>query len=90
MRGFISAVARFQFSNGNLRGADSIVNAFIYGRTLSPDVVSVEVVFDNGQIVEDWTPDEVFAVALPNAVSVTELRLKNYRGDVFETISIRD
>jgi|GEM_PF-2178693 hypothetical protein len=86
----VNSSERVQFSHGNLRGADSIVNAFIYGRTLSPDVVSVEVVFDNGQIVEDWTPDEVFAVALPNAVSVTELRLKNYRGDVFETISIRD
>jgi hypothetical protein len=86
----VNSSERVQFSHGNLRSADSIVNAFIYGRTLSPDVVSVEVVFDNGQIVEDWTPDEVFAVALPNAVSVTELRLKNYRGDVFETISIRD
>jgi len=86
----VNSSERVQFSHGNVRGADGVINAFIYGHTLSPDVVSVEVVFDNGQTVEDWTSDEVFAIALPNTISVTELRLKNYRGEVFETLSIRD
>ncbi len=86
----VNSSERVQFSHGNVRGADGTLNAFIYGRTLSPDVVSVEVVFDNGQTVEDWTLDEVFAVALPNAHSVAELRLKNYRGAILETIPIHD
>lgn len=84
----ISSSTQVQFSHGNVHSTDGVQNAFIYGRTLSPDVVSVEVVFDGVNTVEDWTPDEVFAIALPNASSVTELRLKNYRGDVLETIPI--
>ncbi|MFN3560973.1 MAG: hypothetical protein ACK4XM_03580 [Chloroherpetonaceae bacterium] len=84
----VNSSERVQFSHGSVRGADGVDNAFIYGRTLSPDIVSVEVVFDGSKTIEDWTPDEVFAIALPGATSVTELRLKNYRGDVLETIPI--
>ncbi|MGQ9805975.1 MAG: hypothetical protein ACUVRP_07855 [Chlorobiales bacterium] len=86
----VNSSEQVQFSHGNMRSAEGFSTAFIYGRTLSPDIVSVEVVFDGTHTIEDWTPDEVFAIALPNAISVTELRLKNYRGEVFKTIPIHD
>lgn len=86
----VRSSAMVQFSHGNVTGTDGERAAFIYGRTISPDIVSVEAVFDNGQTLEDWTHDEVFAIALPNANGVVELRLKNYRGDTFETLNLQE
>ncbi|MDW8436479.1 MAG: hypothetical protein RMM16_00400 [Chloroherpetonaceae bacterium] len=79
-----------QFSHGNVLSAEGVATAFVYGRTISPDIVSVEAVFDNAEVVEDWTHDEIFAIALPNAKAVVELRLKNYRGETFETLKIQE
>jgi hypothetical protein len=77
-----------QYSHGFITGADGVSNAFAYGKTLSSEITSVEAVFNSGETVEDYTPDEVFAVALPSTLAVEELRLKNYRGEVIGIIQL--
>lgn len=77
-----------QFSHGYITGADGVSNAFVYGKTLSYEIASVEAIFNSGQIIEDFTPDEVFAMALPATEAVEALRLKNYRGEVIGLVQL--
>jgi len=56
-------------------GDDGSRSAIVCGQVLSPKVAAVEATFDNKQTLRDTTADGVFALLLPGASSVGEVRI---------------
>lgn len=66
------------------RGSNSIV----YGRTLVPQVTSVEATFDNGQVLRDGTGDGFFVLITPVRATPCELRALDAQGEVLRRIDL--
>ncbi|MGA7937425.1 MAG: hypothetical protein WCA35_27995 [Kovacikia sp.] len=47
----------------------------LYGQILKPKVAAVEVTFNNGKILRDWSSNGAFVLIAPGATGVCELRL---------------
>lgn len=61
----------------------------VYGKILTPNVAAVEATFDNGKTLRDEGKDGMFAMALPEAVEVREVKVLSADGQVLQRDSNR-
>jgi hypothetical protein len=61
----------------------------VYGEILTPKVAAVEATFDNGKTLRDEGRDGMFAMALPEAVGVREVKVLNADGQLLQRDSNR-
>lgn len=59
-------------------------NTLVFGRSFSPNVKAVEVVFDTGTIMRDVIVNQGFAIVVPERTNVQELRVLGPNDEVLK------